>query len=59
MGRRRHATSRIEPTLDGLSSTKVTFEDNTYECTFEHLSQVGWEPNNPTMHSVWKLSQAT
>lgn len=39
--------------------TKVTFEDNTYECTFEHLSQVGWEPNNPTMHSVWKLIQAT
>ena len=39
--------------------TKVTFEDNAYECTFEHLSQVGWEPNNPTMHSVWKLIQAT
>lgn len=39
--------------------TKVTFEDNTYECMSEHLSQVGWEPNNPTMHSVWKLIQAT
>lgn len=38
--------------------TKVTFEDNAYECTFEHLSQVGWEPNNPTMYSVWKLIQA-
>lgn len=34
--------------------TEVTFEGGTYECTFEHLSQPGWEPNNPTMHSVWK-----
>lgn len=35
--------------------TEVTFEGGTYECTFEHLSQPGWEPNNPTMHAVWKL----
>ena len=36
--------------------TKVTFAGKTYECTFEHLAQPGWEPNNPTMHAVWKLT---
>ena len=35
--------------------TKVTFAGKTYECTFEHRAQPGWEPNNPTMHAVWKL----
>lgn len=36
--------------------TRVTFAGKTYECTFEHLSQVGWGPNNPTMHAVWRLT---
>ena len=36
--------------------TKVTFAGKTYECTFEHLAQPGWGPNNPTMHAVWKLT---
>ena len=38
---------------------KVTYNGQTWNCTHEHLGQVGWEPNNPTMHSVWKLIQAT
>ena len=35
---------------------RVTFGGQTWRCIHEHLSQVGWEPNNPTMHSVWKLA---
>ena len=24
-----------------------------YVCTHEHVSDVGWEPDQPTMHTVW------
>lgn len=33
---------------------RVTRLGGEYLCTHEHLSAIGWEPENPTMHAVWK-----
>ena len=34
---------------------KVTYNGQTWNCTHEHLGQVGWEPGAAGMHAVWKL----
>ena len=29
-----------------------------YTCTHEHQAAPGWEPENPTMHAVWRREEA-
>lgn len=38
----------------GRTPHTALYKNQHYECTHEHLAQVGWEPDNPTMHAVWK-----
>ncbi|MBI1751655.1 MAG: hypothetical protein HY014_16395 [Acidobacteria bacterium] len=33
---------------------KVAYLGAAYLCTFDHLSQPGWEPNQPQLWAVWK-----
>ncbi len=32
----------------------VIYDGETYKCTFEHVSNVGYEPNNPSAWAIWE-----